>query len=347
MQNIEIREFNFRGIAKKIATFFGTEVKEGCSADHIQLPKKFGNGNIISVEFENGLGLLILRANLTKPFTLQFMEGNTYPMYFMHSSEGVVVHKFCQDTLQYRLGSMHCSISACPCHSKQSLIFPADQEVAVGMLSIDRRKFTEIGNCSQEELPATFINALEDKDSSGSFIYHGTSDFSISRIIQEIIELDFEKIENFAFTEGKSFEMLGQFLRNYKENQNPGTVKVAMSKYDIECIMKAKKIISVNLDNPPTIPELAKVVGINQQKLKQGFKQVFQTTINKYLIKERMEMARMLLTDGSMNVSEVAGRVGYSNKSHFSSKFKEHFGILPKDFAKTLEVTIPGAAYPK
>ena len=344
MNTLALEDFYFENMAHRMATLFETEVDSNCSAHEFQLPKKYGNGKIISFDFDGGLGLFILKVKLTSSVALEFEAGNKYPMYLMHNNEGVVVHKFCKGNINYQLDTMHCSISACPSDSTQSIILPANQAVNFAMVSINRAVFTEITGCGEDELPESFIDALEDADSENSFFYHGNSDFTTAQLIQELCKMDFEKIENVAFAEGKTFEILGQFIRTYKENHTPGSVKVALNKYDIDCMMRAKEIIAGNMEEPPTIPELAKMVGINQQKLKQGFKQVFRTTINQYLIKERMEAARVLLTEGTMNVSEVATRVGYSNKSHFSTKFKQHFGILPKEFSKNVEINVPGAS---
>ncbi len=344
MNKITLNDFSFENMAIKMAALFETEVDSNCNSNEFKLPKKYGNGRIIGFDFDGGLGLFILKVKLREGVVLDFREGNRHPMYLMHNNEGVVVHNFCKDSIRYQLDTMHCSISACPCDSSQSVTLPAGQAVNFCCVSIDRGVFTEITGCGEDELPQSFIHALEDKKSENSFFYHGTSDFEMARFVQELCEMDFSKIENVAFAEGKTFEILGQFIRNYKENQSPDSVKVALNKYDIDCMMRAKEIITSNMEEPPTIPELAKLVGINQQKLKQGFKQVFRTTINQFLIKERMETARILLTEGTMNVSEVATRVGYSNKSHFSTKFKQHFGILPKEFSKNIEVNIPGAS---
>ena len=47
------------------------------------------------------------------------------------------------------------------------------------------------------------------------------------------------------------------------------------------------------------------------------------------LIKKRMETAQDLIRQGSMKISEVAGRCGYSDQHYFSFCFKKYFGISP------------------
>ncbi len=61
---------------------------------------------------------------------------------------------------------------------------------------------------------------------------------------------------------------------------------------DQERIRMAGDILVKNMKNPPTIPALASQVGINSTKLQRGFKQVFGTTVNKFLLQQRMNCAR-------------------------------------------------------
>lgn len=91
----------------------------------------------------------------------------------------------------------------------------------------------------------------------------------------------------------------------------------------------AREYLLSDLSTPPTIEALSKQVGLNQCKLKQGFRLLFGNSIYAYFLTERMKKARYLLH--SNNVTETATMLGYSNVSHFSAAFQKQFGILPKD----------------
>jgi AraC family transcriptional regulator, transcriptional activator of the genes for pyochelin and ferripyochelin receptors len=85
------------------------------------------------------------------------------------------------------------------------------------------------------------------------------------------------------------------------------------------------------MDNPPSVYELARMVGVNETKLRLGFKQVFKTTIYDYLRKIRMQEAKILILDKELTVSEAGLTVGYSNLSHFARAFKQEFGMNPSE----------------
>lgn len=105
---------------------------------------------------------------------------------------------------------------------------------------------------------------------------------------------------------------------------------------DIERLHHAKEILISNLDNPPSLLNLARLVGINDRKLKQGFRQVFGTTVYGYFQEYRMRQAKRLLAEGSLNVTEVAYAVGYTSPSRFCDAFKRQFSITPKFYQTSL-----------
>lgn len=89
----------------------------------------------------------------------------------------------------------------------------------------------------------------------------------------------------------------------------------------------ARTLLLQDLSAPPTIAELARTVGMNQCKLKSGFKQLFSTSIYACFQQQRMNRARELLR--VHNVTETAVILGYTNLSHFSAAYCRQFGCPP------------------
>lgn len=89
----------------------------------------------------------------------------------------------------------------------------------------------------------------------------------------------------------------------------------------------ARTLLLQDPSTPPTIAELARAVGMNQCKLKAGFKQLFGNSIYALFQEERMNNALRLLQ--THNVTETAVILGYTNISHFSAAFQKQFGCLP------------------
>jgi AraC-like DNA-binding protein len=90
----------------------------------------------------------------------------------------------------------------------------------------------------------------------------------------------------------------------------------------------ARDHLDNQLQNPPTIAELSKIVGTNEFTLKRAFKETQGTTIFAYVSRRRMEHATFLLQQG-MTVSLAAQEVGYSCVRSFSAAFRRQVGCPP------------------
>ena len=103
---------------------------------------------------------------------------------------------------------------------------------------------------------------------------------------------------------------------------------------ELEIANKAKSVLVQNLQNPPTIKQLARKCATNESKLKKYFKKVFQTTIYSYIQKMRLEEANLLLRDKYLNIGEIAQKVGYKHQGNFSALFYKTYGVYPKDLLR-------------
>ena len=131
-------------------------------------------------------------------------------------------------------------------------------------------------------------------------------------------------------------ELLSMQIKQYSDDLKEPGKQVLLRKQDIEKIKVARNILMENLDQLPTIEELSRKAGLNQQKLKTGFKMVYNKTINNYTRDKRLEIAATKLLNGA-SVKEAASDVGYINQSHFASRFKDKYGVLPKDYLKNIQ----------
>jgi len=105
---------------------------------------------------------------------------------------------------------------------------------------------------------------------------------------------------------------------------------------DIQSLFKIKAILMREYISIPSADFLAKESGINERKLQRLFRQVFGKSVYQFAMAVKMDEAKKMLNTKQYNVSEVGFKVGYSNLSHFTGKFKEHFGITPKSYLSSL-----------
>ena len=123
-------------------------------------------------------------------------------------------------------------------------------------------------------------------------------------------------------------ELLWLQQENYLRAQQPRTVFVK-TEYDKERIVFARDYLLTHMDAPPTLIRLAAIAGINEFKLKRGFKELFNQTVFGYLADVRLEMARRALAKKEKTVTRIAFELGYASLQHFSMAFKKKFGVSP------------------
>ncbi|VVD89576.1 AraC family transcriptional regulator [Pandoraea nosoerga] len=93
-------------------------------------------------------------------------------------------------------------------------------------------------------------------------------------------------------------------------------------------VLAARDVLDARLQAPPSLPELAREVGINVNKLCAGFREHLGVSVQGYVRERRLTMAYELLSARRISVGEAAWRCGYTD-SHFAKVFRARFGMLP------------------
>lgn len=116
----------------------------------------------------------------------------------------------------------------------------------------------------------------------------------------------------------------------------PSTVQhtVPLSVEDIQRVERARDLLSSQLDQPITVEYLATAVGVNEHKLKEGFRYLYGNTPIGLLLELRMRKAYTLLESGQQ-VAQTAWQVGYKYPNNFSVAFTRYFGRSPKSIFGT------------
>ena len=136
--------------------------------------------------------------------------------------------------------------------------------------------------------------------------------------------------------EGKLLELVAVYLNEtvYQTAKIPPSLP--LSSDDMKSLYKAKEILDESLAQPLPLSRLANRVCLNEYKLKKGFKELFGVPVYTYVLDQRLELARLLLEEKKLRVSDVAGLVGYGNMSHFAAAFRKKYGINPGDYLKNV-----------
>lgn len=149
--------------------------------------------------------------------------------------------------------------------------------------------------------------------------------------LRHIIHCPYQGITKRLYLESKALELIALTLDPIFSNCQ-SHLTGQLSPRDRAKIQQAREMLLKRLVDPPSLQELAQAVGSNEYKLKQGFRELFGTTVFGYLHNYRMECAQLLLMEDKITITEVACAVGYTNLSAFCSAFRKKFGISPKTY---------------
>ncbi|WP_189523488.1 helix-turn-helix transcriptional regulator [Nostoc sp. PA-18-2419] len=298
-----------------------------------QYPSQFGKGYSRIIELREGLGLLINDYRLDDRLVIKVPEraGDNIQYIFRLSGSHEIwdIHTRNHQTGvagQYFFGGS----GAAP--SEICAILPEQHHLAVSVW-MARELFCSFAGNVEREIPSALkclISPIEQSNCSGS----GTTTAAMQDIVQQILRCPYQGMTKRMYLESKALELMTLIVQEELEikedRHNPTLLKLD----DVDRIHLARNILLRNLDNPPSLIELAKQAGINERKLKEGFRFCFGTTVFGYLHNYRMEQARSLLVAGQLSVKQVARIIGYASPTSFHAAFRKKFGINPGDYLK-------------
>jgi len=136
-------------------------------------------------------------------------------------------------------------------------------------------------------------------------------------------------------------------IRKLMETDSPDDIKGIMQSYlhvAMELIRgaksrssgliveNAKKYMRAHLGEDITLPVLSSVLYVHPNYLSKLFKEKAGLNFTEYRTLVRIEKARELLMDGSLNIYDIAAMTGFSNEKHFREAFRKLTGIGPREY---------------
>ena len=153
----------------------------------------------------------------------------------------------------------------------------------------------------------------------------------MSRVLQQILQAPYQGMMQYMYLESKVLELLTLQFAHWAQEPSPVRSRRLPSD-ELEQLHTAKTILTRNVSHPPALSDIAQQVGLNEYRLKQGFRQVFGTTPFSYVHHCRMQQAQYLLLNSNLSIAGVAQRIGYRNPEAFSTAFRRQFMISPKAY---------------
>jgi AraC family transcriptional regulator len=89
--------------------------------------------------------------------------------------------------------------------------------------------------------------------------------------------------------------------------------------------------IEAHVDRRLALAELAAVAGVSGSHFKALFKRSIGLPVHQYVIRRRVERARLLLQERTATIADVAAQTGFANQSHLARWMRRVAGVTPTD----------------
>ncbi len=117
----------------------------------------------------------------------------------------------------------------------------------------------------------------------------------------------------------------------------PGEIQPSIRKtWHMQTIRRVEQRLVHSLEDMlPPQKQLAREFALSESTLKRHFKAVYGKTMYEYYLEKKMELAKWLLQEKKISVTETAYMLGYEKVSAFISMFKKVHKALPGSFKET------------
>lgn len=107
---------------------------------------------------------------------------------------------------------------------------------------------------------------------------------------------------------------------------------------DEQLMERIMKSINAHLsDSDYGVDIMCSEVGISRAHLHRKMKELTGIPVSEFIRNIRLEQAARLLKEQKLNITQVAYTVGFSSHGYFSTVFRKHFGVSPREFVERLQ----------
>jgi len=330
--SINVKSLPLKDVIKDLAEAFGTDYQENCGIYNLTIPEKWGNGTIKGINFEGGLGVIIYDCSFHIDTKIKFKVNDIHPLKFIYCLEGSLKHAFEHDKHDHELDQYQSCIIASESHNGHVLHFKANITIKIGSLEIDRKKFVAKMDCEVDNLDKELKKLFQDIDATHSFYYKGFYSLKMADLFRKIDEFDNNDFILKLYLEGKAYQICSYQILQYQDDSKQIGNRSLLRQAEISLINKAARMIENDIVGIESVESISENIGLNINKLQEGFKYMYNTTVNGYIHKTRLDLAKTLLINTDYNISDIVEQIGLSSKSYFSKIFKESYDITPSEF---------------
>lgn len=214
-------------------------------------------------------------------------------------------------------------------NAQQEILPAGEQDIAVNFIILPEFFNTAFSMMGAEEnsLKEFLVGTLCGKNDRTSYLYFHVSDIlPIQNLVENMVWTIYYDMGNKRSCNQITMGLLLLQLLNHMDKMETGSTQ-----FDTELTGNVLNYIEGHYKNG-SLSELAYMMNYDVYWLSREIKKRTGKTYKELLQTKRMNQAVYLLTSSTLPVADIIESVGYDNTSYFYRKFKEKYGISPKDY---------------
>lgn len=335
MKTLSVNCIPLKEVFESLAKGFSVSYSEECEEYCIRIPQELGEGFIRGIQFAGGLRFMQYECLFLEDMEIRFTLNNeAHLLKFLYVVDGEMFHRFENDPESVQLTKYQSAIVASPPGDGHIYHFWAGKKLFVNSVEVERNKFYEKMKCDFQDRNFRLNKVFKDVKGRNSFFHMGSYSLVKHNLFNLIKKYDKGKFLRKLYLEGMLYQILSEQLLRYEDDIKAPEYRSVLRSSEVERVKKAAAYIESNIAEPLTVEALAREIGLNINKLQEGFKALYHSTVNTFVQRTRLKMSHDLLLNTDYSISEIAHIVGLTSKSYFSKIFKEAYAISPSFLRK-------------
>jgi len=126
-------------------------------------------------------------------------------------------------------------------------------------------------------------------------------------------------------------------LRSETEKKSSEGVFLAKTDYDSRTAIQTVDFLRRHVRDRITIEDVSRELNYNKSYIFRQFKKATGTTVMEYFNKLKIDAAKQMLSEGKLNVTQIADALSFDTPNYFSKFFKKHTGKTPVEYRQSQE----------
>ncbi len=334
MRVIEVNSIPINEVIRDIANALNVSVKEDCNQLSLRLPRDLGKGEISGIQFNNGLGYIQYNAVLKTDLEIHFVVDKIHPLKFIYMVDGCLIHRFANEDCNHSVEKYQHTIVASRKNCGHIIQLNKSTKLSVMSIEVDRSEFMSNLTCKLKGMETELKQVFKDIKAENQFYHKGYFSLKITDLYHKINSFKKKDFIRKLYIEGITYQMLTHELVQYEDEARGAFDNKILTSYELDSIKKAANFIENKIHKKPEVSDIAREVGLNENKLQYGFQHLYGVSVNGYCQEVRLKMAKTLLQNTNLRISEIVDLIGLKSNSYFSRIFGERYELTPVQYRK-------------